>query len=47
MADSGLNFGVKTALLLYFLHDVIHASPSVKSLNFKVFLEIRPWPPAL
>jgi hypothetical protein len=37
MADSGLDLGIETALLLYFLHDLIHASPRVKSLHFKRF----------
>src|SRR5437763_14769372 len=37
VADSGLDLGIETALLFYFLHDLIHASPSVKSLYFKYF----------
>jgi hypothetical protein len=32
VADSGLNLGIKAALLLYILHDLFHASPRVKSL---------------
>jgi hypothetical protein len=32
VADSRLNLGVEAALLLYFLHDLFHASPGVKSL---------------
>src|SRR5437773_12452440 len=35
MPDPGLNLGVKPALLLYFLHGLIHASPRVKSLWFQ------------
>src|SRR5260221_148350 len=35
MPDPGLNLGVKPALLLYFLHVLIHASPRVKSLWFQ------------
>jgi hypothetical protein len=30
-----LNLGVQPALLLYFLHGLIHASPRVKSLWFQ------------
>src|SRR5258708_1395795 len=46
VADSGLNFGVEaalparsrvfTGLRLYILHDLFHASPRVKSLEFRV-----------
>ena len=39
MANSGLNLRVETALRLYFLHDLIHASPRVKSLHLKYFFE--------
>jgi hypothetical protein len=39
VADSGLNLCVKAALLLYFFHDLFHASPRVKSLKFQqIFL---------
>jgi hypothetical protein len=37
VAYSGLDLSVETARFLYFFHHVIHASPSVKSLYFKLF----------
>jgi hypothetical protein len=40
VAYSGLDLSVETALLFCFLHDLIHASPSVKSLYFNVFPEM-------
>jgi hypothetical protein len=32
VADSRLNLGIEAALVLYFLHDLFHVSPRVKSL---------------
>src|SRR2546423_10158647 len=52
MPDPGLDFGVEAALLaggarlaclrLYFLHHLIHAPPSVKSLHFIAYFVTKP-----
>src|SRR6185436_13007756 len=44
MPDPRLNLGVQPALLLYFLHGLIHASPRVNSLYFQELTsKIGPW----